>query len=94
MTVENGKCALCGKPLEKDKLFLCKECQKRYKEMDERDYHLKDVLVFRNGRYIGRGLLDENRNLLFSGYVTCEMAKLAGFEWKDVKTNDRKRVDN
>lgn len=26
--VESGKCAYCGKPLEKDRLFICRECQK------------------------------------------------------------------
>ena len=27
--VENGKCAYCGKPLEKDRLLICRECQKK-----------------------------------------------------------------
>ena len=29
MIVENGKCALCGKSLEKGRLFICRECQKK-----------------------------------------------------------------
>ncbi|MBQ1294166.1 MAG: hypothetical protein IIY21_09015 [Clostridiales bacterium] len=54
----------------------------RYEEMGERDYHLKDVMVFKNGQCVGHGLLDESRQLLFSGYITCEMAKASGFVWK------------
>lgn len=39
MIVENGKCVLCGKPLEKDRLLICKECQKKEDELyDNRRY--------------------------------------------------------
>lgn len=54
----------------------------RYTEMGERDYHLKDVMVFKNGQCVGHGLLDEERQLLFSGYITCEAAKVCGFVWE------------
>ena len=27
--VESGKCAVCGEPLVKDRLFICRECQKK-----------------------------------------------------------------
>lgn len=33
--VENGKCVLCGKPLEKDRLFICRECQKKENDLCE-----------------------------------------------------------
>lgn len=33
MIVENGKCAVCGKQLEKDRLFICRECQKKEDEL-------------------------------------------------------------
>ena len=54
----------------------------RYVKMGERDYHLKDVMVFKNGQCVGHALIDETRNILFSGYITYEAAKIAGFEWK------------
>ena len=54
----------------------------RYEEMRERICLLKDVMVFKDGQCVGHGLLDENRRLLFSGYITCEMAKVAGFVWQ------------
>lgn len=37
MIVENGKCASCGKPLEEDRLFICKECQKEEGDPNETD---------------------------------------------------------
>jgi hypothetical protein len=55
----------------------------RYVELGESDYHLKDVMVFKGSQFIGSGLLDENRHLLFSGYVTCEVASMLGYTWKD-----------
>lgn len=58
----------------------------RYVEMGENDYHLKDVIVFKGSQFVGHGLLDEKRNLLFSGYVTCEMAEKLGYVWKDGET--------
>lgn len=54
----------------------------RYEEMGERDYHLKDVMVFKNGKCVGHALLDESRQLLFSGYITCVGARVSGFVWK------------
>lgn len=33
--VENGKCVVCGKPLEKDRLFICRECQKKEDDLCE-----------------------------------------------------------
>ena len=58
--------------------------------MGERDYHLKDVMVFKNGQCVGHGLLDEDRQLLFSGYITCEMARVSGFVWKCCEEGDEK----
>ena len=53
----------------------------RYKVMGENDYHLKDIMLFKNGLCIGHGLLDEGKMLIFSGYITCEYAKDKGYEW-------------
>lgn len=37
--VVNGRCVLCEKQLEKGRLFLCKECQKKEDELcDNRRY--------------------------------------------------------
>lgn len=53
----------------------------RYRLMQENDYHLKDIMIFKDGVCIGHGLLDEQRMLIFSGYITCELAEKNGYCW-------------
>lgn len=53
----------------------------RYMLMQENDYHLKDIMIFKDDVCIGHGLLDEQRMLIFSGYITCELAEKKGYSW-------------
>lgn len=46
-------------------------------------YLLEDVEVFdKNGTCMGRAMVDNQRHLLFSGYITIEAAEKLGFTWK------------
>lgn len=53
----------------------------RYVRMEERDYHLKDVMIFKGGVCVGHGLINEEWHLLFSGFITCEDAIKNGYYW-------------
>lgn len=58
---------------EKDKELIAPP--ERYKEVVDDDFHLETVAVYSDGICVGTGMLDRKRQLLFSGYITCEMAK-------------------
>lgn len=47
----------------------------------EPEASLETVAVYTDGIRVGTGMLDRKRQLLFSGYITCEMAKKRGFVW-------------
>lgn len=35
--IVNGNCVICGKKLNKNKIFLCEECKEKIKKEDKND---------------------------------------------------------
>lgn len=54
----------------------------RYQTVYEDDYHLKTVAVYKDGIFVGIGMLDESKQLLFSGFISCKHASDSGFIWE------------
>lgn len=54
----------------------------RYQQVEEDDFHLKTIAVYSHGVFAGMGLIDEVKQQLFSGYVSCEKAKERGITWE------------
>lgn len=71
---------------EKDKELIAPP--ERYHEVVDDDFHLETVAIYSDDIFVGTGMLDRKRQLLFSGYVTCERAKERGCEWVTAKEDE------
>lgn len=54
----------------------------RYRQVEEDDYHLKSVAVYSNGVFVFLGMIDEDKQQLFSGYMSCKEAQKRGITWE------------
>lgn len=54
----------------------------RYYKAEEEDFHLKTIAVYVRGVFAGMGMIDEDKQLLFSGYISCKEAQKRGITWE------------